>query len=281
MMDWVSQIILWVNVLANFLGRVLLAPVAFLPGWLSNVIVSMVTGTAVLFVFKYTSNQKAIAKTKNGIKANLLAIKLFKDSVRVALRAEIQILKGSQCLIFHALRPMSVMLVPVSLLLVQMGLWYQHRPLLLDEDTVVTLALNDSVEPPWPAVTLKPHEAIVVLLGPVRVTSRGELCWAIKAHEPGCHDLTFSVNGVEYTKQLAIGPGFMRVSPVRPDRHWAHMLQHPLESPMAADAVIQSIRIDYPERTAWGAGTESWLIFFFVVTTVFALIAGPFLKVKF
>ncbi|NQV34592.1 MAG: hypothetical protein HQ515_18000 [Phycisphaeraceae bacterium] len=139
MMDWVSQIVVWVNVVANALGALLLRPIAFLPGWLSNTLVSIVTGTALLFVFKYASNQQAIAKTKNGIKANLLAIKLFKDSVRVALRAEIHIIKGSLCLIFHSLRPMSVMLVPVSLLLAQMGLWYQHRPLLLEEDTVVTL----------------------------------------------------------------------------------------------------------------------------------------------
>jgi hypothetical protein len=281
MMDWVSQIVTWVNVLANTLGKVLLAPAAFLPGWLSNTLVSIVTGTAVLFVFKYTSNQKAIAKTKNGIKANLLAIWLFKESVRVILQAEIQILKGCLCLIFHSLRPMSVMLIPVSLLLAQMGLWYQHRPLLRDEETVVTLELNDSVAQSWPVVTLKPNEAIDVLLGPLRVTSRGELCWAIKAREPGCHDLTFSVNGVECTKKLAIGPGFMCVSPVRPDRHWAHMLQHPSEPPMTPDALIQSISIDYPERTSWGASTDSWLIFFFVVTTLFAWVAGPFLKVKF
>jgi hypothetical protein len=281
MMDWVAQIIVWVNVLANALGTVLLAPMAAVPGWLSNTIVSMVTGTLLLIAFKYTSNQKAIAKTKNGIKANLLSIKLFKDSVRVALHAEIGVLKGSLCLIVHSLRPMSLMIVPVSLLLAQLGLWYQRQPLSVGEEAVVTVTLHDSAVSSLSPVTLKPTPAIDVLLGPVRVISRGEVCWTIKARERGHHDLTFSVHDVEFAKSLAIGPGFMRVSPVRPGRHWAYMLKHPAEPPLPLDSVIQSIEINYPERTSWGASTDSWLIFFFGVTTLFAWVAGPGLKVKF
>jgi len=281
MMNWVLQIISWINALTNFLGEYLLSPVAFMPGWLSNTLVSVVAGGLLIIVFKHTSNQKAIARIKTNIKANLLAIKLYKDSMRVALSSEVHILKGSLFLILHSIRPMSVMLIPVSLLLAQMGLWYQCRPLALGEETVVTLELKNSVAQSGPAVTLNPNEAFDVLVGPVRVKSKGELCWAIKAREPGCHDLTFSVNGAEVTKSLTLGSGFMRVSPVRPDRHWAHMLQYPAEPALAPESVIQSIRVDYPERTSWGAGTHSWLIFFFVVATLSALILGPFFKVKF
>ena len=281
MMDWVSQLILWLNVPANALGRVLLAPVASVPGWLSNTVVSAVTGIAILVAFKYTSNQTAIARTKNHIKANLLAIKLFKDSVRVAVRAEAQILKGASCLLFFSLRPMAVLIVPMALLLAQMGLWYQLRPLQLEEEAVITVELHDSVDPLQSPVILKPTSAIDVVLGPVRVTSRGEVCWAVKAREPGCHELVFSANGAEITKALAVGPGFMRVSAVRPGRNWAHILQHPAEPPLAADSAVQSIRIDYPERASWVAGSNSWVIFFFVAATVVAFMAAPCLKVKF
>ena len=281
MMDWLAQIIVWINGLANALGTFLLAPVATVPGWVSNTIISMVTGIILLMAFKYTSNQKAIAETKNYMKANLLSIWLFKDSVRVALCAVIRILKGSLCSITHSLRPMSLMIVPVSLLLAQLGLWYQRQPLSVGEEAVITVVLHDSVASSPPPVTLKPTSAMDISVGPVRVISRGEVCWTIKGRERGYHDVTFSVQDIECTKTLAIGPGFMRVSPVRPDRHWTRMLTYPAESPLARDSVIQSIRIDYPERTSWGAGKDSWLIFFFVVTTLFALIAGPFLKVKF
>jgi len=40
---------------------------------------------------------------------------------------------------------MLVMIVPISLLLAQMGLWYQSRPLSPGEETVVTVKLNDNI----------------------------------------------------------------------------------------------------------------------------------------
>ena len=34
-MDFLAQVIVWLNALANAVGRVLLAPIGVLPGWLS------------------------------------------------------------------------------------------------------------------------------------------------------------------------------------------------------------------------------------------------------
>ena len=112
-MDFFAQIITWINVLTNTLGRFVLAPVGFLPGWLSNTIISAVTGIALLIIFKYTSNQNAIGKVRDGIKANLLALWLFKDSIIVTLQSQGRVFKGAFLLLFHALRPMLVMIIPV------------------------------------------------------------------------------------------------------------------------------------------------------------------------
>ena len=40
MMSALAQIIAWLNVGANAVGKLLLAPMATLPGWLSNTIVA-------------------------------------------------------------------------------------------------------------------------------------------------------------------------------------------------------------------------------------------------
>ena len=82
-----TDIVVWLNTVANGLGR-LLAPIGWLPGWLSATVVAVVTGVGMLAVFKYTSNQRAIKRARQRIRANLLAIKLFKDSVAVGLRAQ-------------------------------------------------------------------------------------------------------------------------------------------------------------------------------------------------
>ena len=82
MTDGLTYIVVWLNALANALGR-LLAPIGQLPGWLSATLVAAATGVLLLLVYKYTSHQRAIKAVRNDIKANLLAVKLFKDSAWV------------------------------------------------------------------------------------------------------------------------------------------------------------------------------------------------------
>ena len=78
----------WLSAGSNVIGQFLLAPVGVLPGWLSATLVAAVTGVLLLAVFKYTSDQRAIERVRNGINANLLSLKLFKESARVSLQAQ-------------------------------------------------------------------------------------------------------------------------------------------------------------------------------------------------
>ena len=77
------------------------------------------------------------------------------------------------------------MVVPVTLLLGQLGLWYQARPLKIGEDAVVTLKLNGDSGSAWPAVSLQPTDKVGVEVGPVRVRSKREVCWKISARGRG------------------------------------------------------------------------------------------------
>jgi len=279
-MNFLAQIITWMNVLTNSLGEFLLAPVGVLPGWLSNTMISAVTGVVLLVIFKYTSNQHAIGRVRDDIKAHMFVLKLFKDSISVTLKAQGRVFKGALLLLLHAVRPMLVMIVPVSLLLAQMGLWYQFRPLLPGEETVVTMKLNDNIGTLWPNVTLESTPAAEVTIGPVRVFNKRQIYWKIKACKNGRHDINFRVDQEQIEKDLAIGDGFMRVSAERPGWNWADILLHPGERPFGPDSVIQSISINYPERLSRTSGTDWWLIYFFVASLVFALIFKPFLKVR-
>ncbi len=142
MMDVLAQIAAWLNAAANALGGVLLAPSAFCRAGSPPRSSRRSTGVLLLVVFKYTSNQRAIKRVRDDINANLLALKLFKDSAAVSLRAQGCILVGAFRLFVLAIVPMLVMAVPVTLLLGQLALWYQARPLRVGEETVITLKLD-------------------------------------------------------------------------------------------------------------------------------------------
>jgi hypothetical protein len=279
-MTAVAQIIAWLNVAANAIGELLLAPIAWLPGWLSSTIVAAVLGLVMLIVFKYTSHQQAIRRVRNDIKAHLLALKLFPDSLSVTFRAQGRILRGALVLLLLAIVPMLVMIVPVSLLLGQLSLWYQSRPIRVGEEVVITMQLAGAAEAPWPDVALEPALAAAVVTGPVRILSQREVCWNLKARENGYHRLLFRVNGEPVEKELTVGDGFMRTSAERPGWCWSDILLQPGEPPFHLDDTVQAIQIDYPGRTSLTSGADWWLVYCFAASMFFALCFRPLLKVN-
>jgi uncharacterized membrane protein (DUF106 family) len=279
--DFLTRLLVWLNSPANALGKLLLAPIGVLPGWLSATLAAAITGVALLAVFKFTSNQRAIKRVKDDIKANLLSLKLFNTGASVALRAQGRVLRAAAGLLVLAIVPMMVMTVPVLLVLGQLSLWYQARPLRVGEDAVVTLKLGAGAA--WPEVRLGPSADVDVAIGPVRVRNRGvpggglrgdsggglrEVCWSIQARRPGQHQLAFQVGDQTFKKDLVVGDRFMRVSSLRPDWDLADTLMHPAETPFAPDSPIGSIAIDYPKRTGWTCGADTWVVYWFVVSMV-------------
>lgn len=278
-MEVLGQVVVWLNAGANAVGGLLLAPLGRLSGWLSATLVAAVTGVLLLIIFKYTSSQAAIRRVRTNIQAHLLSLQLFQDSTGVLLRAQGSILLQAGWLMVLALVPMLVMTLPVLLLLGQLSLWYQARPLRVGEEAVVTLRLNGAGDSP-PEVHLAPCDAVETTLGPVRILSQGAMCWNIKARQNGYHRLVFEVDGQAIAKDLAIGDGFMRVSAQRPAWGLWEPLEHPAEEPFRPDASVRSIEIDYPPRDSWTSGTDWWVLYWFAVSMVAALCFRPVLNVQ-
>lgn len=278
-MFFMTQLVVWLNALSNAVGGLLLAPLGVLPGWLSATIVAVVTGMGLLLVFKYTSNQRAIKRVKDDIKANLLALKLFKENPAVTLGAQGRIMAAALRLFLLALAPMLVMVVPVLLILGQLSLWYQARPLSVGEDALLTVTLNDDSDP-LPDVRLQPTDAIEVAIGPVRLPSKREVCWKIAARTPGEHRLMFQAGGQTAEKQLVVGDRLMRVSALRPGWSWSDALIYPAEPPFAADSSIRSIAVDYPTRSSWTSGADTWVVYWFVASMIAGFAFRGFFKVN-
>lgn len=270
----------WINYPVNAASRVVFAPIGMLPGWLSATLVSAITGVLLLIVFKYTSNQQAIGQVRDRIKADLLALKLFKDDLRTTFRAQGRLLVAAACLLRHSLRPLAVMIVPVLLELAQLGLWYQRRPLAPGDEALVTVQLAGEPDQALPDVQLESHGGVQVTTGPVRIFSKRQVCWQVRAVEPGQHALVFDVAGQQVRKQLVVGNGFARAGVVRPGWRWTDILLHPLERPFRAASPVTSIEVDYPARDSFTSGTDWWVAYFFVASMVFALLFKPLVKVR-
>jgi len=274
-----TQLIVWLNAAATLMARVLLAPIAWLPGWLSATIIAVATGLLMLLAFKHTSNQVAIRHVRNQVKANLLSLSLFKDSMAVSLRAQGRILQNAGRLCMLSLVPMLVMIVPMCLLLGQLALWYQARPLAVGEESIVSVHLasngNDTLAP-----QLESSAAFECTAGPVHVPGKQLVCWRIVAAQRGLHELSFTFDGQTVTKELAVGEGYLPVSLERPAWDWSAALLNPREAPLSPASGVTSIEIAYPQRDGWTSGTDWWLIYWFGVSFAAAFAARPLLNVN-
>jgi hypothetical protein len=275
-----TQLVVWLNSIANLFGQTVLAPIAVLPGWLSASLVAAGTGVLALIVFKYTSNQQSIKRVRDDIKANLLALSLFKDNIGVCVRAQGRICVCAGKLILLSIVPLAVMAGPMSLLLAQLSLWYQARPLAVGEEAVVTMTISGDAADAWPDVRLEGTSAVEPTLGPVRVRSERVVCWNIAARAEGTHRLTFSVDGKPVEKELAVGDGFLRTSALRPAWNWTDALLYPRERPFPTASPVQSIAIEYPPRDSWITGSNAWVIYWTIASTVAALAFRRLLNVN-
>lgn len=279
-MIFLARLMTWLNAAANAMFGLLDKPMAALPAWLSLVMIASILGVLMLLLFKYTSNQTAIGRVRDAIKAHLLAMKLFKDNIPVVLKSQAKIILNAFLLLVFSLQPMIVMIIPFTIILAQLGLWYQFRPLEIGEQTVVTAQLADLDSNPMSQIVLNSSSAAEVVIGPVRVPSKREIFWKIQAKETGIHTLTFQSADQQFEKELAVGDGLMRVSVMRPALASGDILLHPAEQPFEVDSVVQSISIDYPDRDSRFTGTDIWIVSLFVIPMLAAFIVKPFFNVK-
>ena len=277
-MGGLTDILSLVNAAANAVGSVVFYPIGVVPGWLSITVISAVLGIPLFIIFKYTSNQRALTRTLNDIKASLLAVRLYKDNIAVTMKSEARLMRCSVELFVYSIIPVLIMSIPLSLILAQMSMWYQVRPLQPgDAPALVSVKLNNASEN-VPDVTLDAGPGAQIVAGPVRIASRKEIYWTIQPVQEGTHLLKFQVGGQQLVKQLAIGRGFMRVSAKRPGAVPADVIMYPLEQPLGAAGPVTSISIAYPERKTFVYGTDWWLVYFCIISMISALLTSPFIK---
>jgi len=114
----------------------------------------------------------------------------------------------------------------------------------------------------------------------VRLLNSGEIYWEVKPLKEGTHNLIFQAGDRQYSKTCSAGTGFMRLSPKRPGHNLTDMLLYPLEKPFSAESAVASISVEYPARLSKIYGTGWWILYFCIVSMIFALLSKPFIKIR-
>ena len=103
----------------------------------------------------------------------------------------------------------------------------------------------------------------------VRVDALKEVSWRIRAEEPGDYRLLIRSGDTETEKQLRVGAGWGRVSPLRTAKT-LDLLLYPGEPPIDPELPVESIRLSYDYLPIRLFGFHvNWLLGFFVASIAF------------
>jgi hypothetical protein len=244
--------------------------------------VSLLTAVLMLEVYKHTSNQAAIHRAKDLIKAHLLEMRLYQDNMRVTLAAQGSIVKANLVYMAANLKPLAVMIVPLVLILAQLSLWFDRAPLRPGEETLVKARLEAAADPVSAGLELETPPGLEITSPAVRIPDLHEVVWRVKALAPGAGRLVVRTAGRTIEKTVAVGGGPMtKVSAlVSRGSIWKQVL-YPGEPALPSGQAVRSIEILYPAKSLRAFGLNvHWLVAYLALSIVFGFAFKGLFKVE-
>jgi uncharacterized membrane protein (DUF106 family) len=260
----------------------LMTPLSFLGPLWALFVISMLAGVLMLLIFRLTSNQAKIKEAKDKMQGHLLEILLFKNSPRIILSAQKELLRYNVRYMKHAFKPMLFMILPVSLLLIHLDGWFGSRPLRAGESAIVSVKLSDEGPKLISQITLETDKGLIVETPPLRITETGEIYWRIRAEAPGDHQITIRTDGHTIRKKVTVSQtGFTRLSRSMVGSSFQDIMLNPGENPIKPDVFINKIEVGYPVRVIKILGWKShWLVLFFALSIAGGLLFRRVLKTE-
>lgn len=274
-----------INAICGAVANAVFAALGPLGPLATLIVVSGATGILLLFVYRHASNQAGIKQVRSEVTANLLAIKLYRDELSVMFRSQRRLLWATVRLMGYQVKPLLVMIVPMTLLLAQMAMWYQFRPFRTGEPIVIKITVRPGAEETLTKLSISDLGGLEAATPAVRIAPEREYVQRFVGRRDETHSLR--IGDASLVVPVAVGNSFERVRPVSGETFW-DLLLYPGGSRIPTDSAIARMHVAYPERKlhvpvlSWlfaFVGLDHWLMHFFVLSTVVALLVRPLLGV--
>ena len=244
---------------------------AFLPPSAPLVILSLLGGAGMLWVFKRTSNPARIRSVKRLVQAHLLEMRLFRDEPGVVWQAQKALLTSNARYIGLMLQPAVWVAIPLTLLFVHMEAFHGRAPLPLDRDAIVTMGMRTPIDASTAAPVMTAPAGIVAVTPPVRVLGERQISWRIRPVAPVSGSLRFVVGGETFEKRIETGAASRFVPGLRPSA-LLESVWHP-DEPRIQSSTVDWIDVRYPDTTVAILGIQlHWILWFTIISMVFALL---------
>ena len=268
-----SVIIHWLDWLFGPLKRVD-------PFW-ALLAISVVTTFIFLEVFRRTTDSTKLQQAKNSMQARLLEVRLFKDSPSIVLAALAGMLACNLRYLKHSLKPTLLMLPLLVVLMIHLDAWFGHAPLRPGQAALVSVKILGSAQQAFDDVSLEAPAGLAIETPSLRVPQDKEISWVVRAGQAGQYLLKVRRAGSVAQKTIVVADGgWERIAPRLVTAEFWNQWTHPGEASLPKGGLIESVEVNYPDRSLVLFGWKThWLILFFVLTCVLGFVGSKLLRV--
>lgn len=248
---------------------VLLDPLATLPPLTGLTLVSVAAGIILLAGMRLCSDPQAIRAAKRKVQAHLLATRLYRHEPSTVGRSLGALLIALIPYLMQMLRPFVVLLIPFGLLFAHLDARYASRPLQPGERTIVKAIAAHGTPEDW---RLEAPSGVAVDSVAVRLPSRHEIDWRVRAEAPGSYSLTLLAGTEHVRKRIQVG-GLSGAVTQRAQATLPALFSAPTEAPIDSGSTVAAIEVEYPAQRFVVLGWSlHWIVIFLVVSSVVALL---------
>lgn len=226
--------------------------------------VSVLTGVVMLWLFGKVSNQRGIRRFKTHIKGHLLEMWIFRDNLRVVLKAQGRTLWNTAKYAACSMQALVVIFIPVVLIMIQLQVRYGYEPLGIGSSTIVKVHYRQVIPADGMNARLETPVGVDVETAPLRIPDEKEVAFRVRAAKTGEYEIRVTSDEESISKTICVVVG-AKLSPVRASR-WLDRLFHPVEPSMPAGP-LDSVEVHYDSRdiSLWGMEFH-WLWAFFIIS---------------
>jgi hypothetical protein len=248
----------------------LLAPFAKLPPFWGIFFLSLLTSLFVLIIYRAVSSPKKVKDTKNQIKAQILAIRLYRDFWKTIVSSFFKSIFYTGKYFALNMVPLLLVFPLLFLLFVQMDIRYGMRPFHPNEEIMVKAKFKGDIGSA--NVEIQPNSHFRPSMNPVYITSLREIDWKLKAEGNGSTAISIQIDGATINKNLVIGDNLPALSNKKIAASSLEHFIYPAEKLLQPQTPLKYVSIQYPARSISFLGLHThWLVYYLVLTMIIAL----------
>ena len=258
---------------------IILYPFSFINEFWGILFLSILMSFVVLWIYKWVSSPRLIRAAKDQIKANILAIRIYKDSGKVIGISFLKSLMYTFKYFGLNLLPLLIIIPILFPVFVQMDSRYGLRPFEVGEEIVIKAAFSGN--PFDLGVQLQDSENFKPKMNPVfinaykdadRTKPIKEANWKMAAGRPGITKIKIEVQDKVFDKDLIIGASRQVLSNKKMEASSLEHFLYPAEKLLEGSNELKYISIRYPGKSISFAGiTAHWLVFNLILVVIIVL----------